>query len=76
VLAKKEVQSTSDNLENIMGSLSGYSDREINGVITKSFGFCEIMSELDASSLYVLLQDMKDEAENNQTTWFDFTEMS
>jgi hypothetical protein len=54
-----------------MSNLSHVSDDEINGLIDDNFGFCDVMSELDASSLYILLQDMKDEAENNQTAWFD-----
>lgn len=57
-----------------MGSLSGVDDSTINATLDEHFALCDVMSELDASTLYILLQDMKDEAENNQSVWFDAME--
>jgi len=58
-----------------MERLAAFDDEEIEEVIKDNFSSDVIMAELDASSLYILLNNFKDRLEGKQTTWFDMEEL-
>ena len=61
----------SDEIDNLLGALSAYSDDEIQTAIFSMFKEDMAISDLDASGLYTLLLNKKQNAEGMKTTWFD-----
>jgi len=64
-------QNISDEIENILNSLSCFNDDEIEKAINILFSEDLVLADLDASGICILLANKKQSIEGIQTTWFD-----
>ncbi len=68
IASKKEDQNTLEEIERILLGLSIYDDAEIENSVNGNFSNDEIMSDLSANDLYVLLNNLKAEASDMYET--------